>query len=371
MNHTTDAVIQSAWHSLAGSSPLAGLAVPDDLVRGKRILVTGAGGSIGSALAHAVAARKPAQILLLEASEQALYAIDRDLAAPHISVLASAGDISALDEIFALHRPQIILHAAAFKHLPLMERHPFAAMQNNAVATFRLTQTAIKHRAEEIILVSTDKAVAPTSIMGASKRIAELTALALATPATPIKAVRLGNVYASQGSVAQLFVQQIAQRQPVTVTDPRATRYFLTIDETIALLLLALAPQFPSAVLVPSLASPVRVEDLARALIHAANSYVPIAYTGLRPGEKLHEQLLAPDESFADESIPDESVAPLRAIRSATISASRAGNIIAALQQAIDDRNLPQLLAAVHDLIPAYQPSDTVLAQHFLAEPRA
>ena len=366
MNHTTDAVIQSAWHSLAGSSPLAGLAVPDDLVRGKRILVTGAGGSIGSALAHAVAARNPAQILLLEASEQALYAIDRDLAAPHTPILASAGDASALDEIFTVHRPQIVFHAAAFKHLPLMELHPFAALQNNAVATFRLTQTAVTHRAEQIILVSTDKAVVPTSIMGASKRIAELTALALATPATPIKAVRLGNVYASQGSVAQLFVQQIAQRQPVTVTDPGATRFFLTIDQTTALLLLALAPQFLSGILVPELAPPIRVEDLARALIRAAGSGVPIAYAGLRPGEKLHEQLLADDESFLG-----ASAAPLRTIRSATISASRAGNIIAALQQAIDDRNLPQLLAAVHDLIPAYQPSDTVLAQHFLAEPRA
>ena len=361
---------QSAWavlgKSLTGASPLVNVAVPDDLVRDKRILITGAGGSIGSALAHAVAAHKPAQILLLEASEQALFAIDRGIAAPHIAILASAGDTAALDEVFALHQPQIIFHAAAFKHVPLMELHPFAAIENNAVATFRLAQTAVKNHTGQVILVSTDKAVSPASIMGVSKRIAELTALALATPATQIKAVRLGNVYASQGSVVQLFAEQIAQHQPVTVTDPRATRYFLTVDETAALLLLALAVQFPSGILVPELAAPIHVEDLARALIRAANSDVPIAYIGLRPGEKLHEQLLSADESFLN-----ESSAPLCPIRSTTISASRGAEVIAALQRAIADRNLHQLLAIVARLIPAYHPSDTVLAQHSLAEPRA
>ena len=366
MKHPTDAVIERAWRSLTGSSSVLGISVPDHLLRGQCILITGAGGSIGSALAHAVAERKPAQILLLDASEQALFAIDRELAAPHTPILASVADRAALDEVFALYRPQIVFHAAAFKHLQLMERHPFAAMQNNAVATFRLTQTAVNHRAGQVVLVSTDKAVAPTSIMGASKRIAELTSLALATPATQVKAVRLGNVYASQGSVAQLFAQQIAQNQPLTVTDPRATRYFLTIGQTTALLLLALAPQFSSAILVPELAPPIRVEDLARALIRAAGTDVPITYTGLRPGEKLHEQLLAPDESFLD-----ASAAPLRPIRSATISASRASDLIAALQQAVDDRNLHQLLHAVHDLIPAYQPSESILAGQSLAEPRA
>lgn len=372
-----NALEQSAWHSLTSASPLASVSIPHGLIQGKCILITGAGGSIGSALAHAVAACKPTQILLLEASEQALYRIDRDLAAPHIPILASAGDTSALDEIFAQHGPHIVFHAAAYKHVPLMELHPFAALQNNAVATFRLTQTALRHRAEQVILVSTDKAVAPASIMGASKRIAELTALALASPATRIKAVRLGNVYASQGSVAQLFAEQIAQHQPVTVTHPDATRYFLTVQQAAALLLLALSPRFPSAILVPELAAPIRVEDVARALIRAAGSDTPIVHTGLRPGEKLHEQLLSADESF----ISDPS-APLRAIRNTTIpgaaiSTAQAAESIAALQQAIDSRDLHQLLAAVTSLIPAYQPSDTLLAQQPLLvsqeawEPRA
>ncbi|HTV05060.1 MAG TPA: polysaccharide biosynthesis protein [Acidobacteriaceae bacterium] len=370
-----DSMVRRAWVILTGQSitpdsPLSSITVSGDLVRNKRILITGAGGSIGSALAHAVAARKPAQILLLEASEQALYAIDRDLAAPHTPILASAGDTAALDELFALYRPHIVFHAAAFKHVPLMELHPFAALQNNAVATFRLAQTAINHNADQIILVSTDKAVSPASIMGASKRIAELTTLALATSATQIKAVRLGNVYASQGSVVQLFTEQLAQRRPVTVTDPRATRYFLTVEETAALLLFALAPQFPSGILVPELAAPIRVDDLARALIHAANSDSPITYIGLRPGEKLHEQLLSNDESFLDPATNSAS-APLRSIRSTTISVSHAEAAITALERAIAGRNLHQLLFAVSRLIPPYQPSNTVLAQQSLAEPRA
>ena len=365
MNLPASSIEQSAWHSLTFASQLANVVVPDELVRGKCVLITGAGGSIGSALAHAVAMRRPAQVLLLEASEQALYAMDRELATPRVPILASAGDIAALDEAFAIHRPQIVFHAAAFKHVPLMEQHPFAAMQNNAVATFRLTQTAIRHRVGQIILVSTDKAVDPASIMGASKRVAELTALALATPATRIKAVRLGNVYASQGSVVQLFANQIAHHQPVTVTDPRATRYFLTLDQTAALLVLALAPQYPSGILVPELMPPVRIEDLALALIHAAGSDVPITYIGLRPGEKLHEQLLS-----AEESCVSESSNPLCAIHGATISTSSAAESIIALQNAIQDRNLLQLLETVAQLIPSYQPSDTVLAQHRLAEHR-
>jgi FlaA1/EpsC-like NDP-sugar epimerase len=365
MNRTTNSLEQRVWQSLTRAASSASITIPSELIQGKCILITGAGGSIGSALAHTIAALKPAQILLLDASEQALYEIDRNLAAPRKPILASAADTSVLNEVFALYRPHIVFHAAAFKHVPLMELHPFAALQNNAVTTFSLTQTAIRHHVEQIILVSTDKAVAPVSIMGASKRIAELTALALASPTTQIKAVRLGNVYASQGSVVQLFSQQIAQHRPVTVTHPEATRYFLTVDDAAALLILALSPDIPTAILIPKLAPPIRIEDVARALIHASGSPSPIIYTGLRPGEKFHEQLLSPEESFSE-----QSAGSLRAIRSATISPSRAAQSIAALQQAIDDRNLHQLLGAVTHLIPTYHPSETVLAQHALAAPQ-
>jgi FlaA1/EpsC-like NDP-sugar epimerase len=196
---------QRAGQSLSTSFSPESVAIPSHLIERKRILITGAGGSIGSSLAHAVSACNPACILLLESSEQALYRIDRELDAPHVPVLANVCDTSALEETFACHRPHIVFHAAAFKHVPLMELHPFAALENNTIGTFTLAQTAIKYRAEQIVLVSTDKAVDPAGIMGASKRLAELTALALYTPATKIKAVRLPNVYASQGSVIPLF----------------------------------------------------------------------------------------------------------------------------------------------------------------------
>ncbi|MGC2164114.1 MAG: polysaccharide biosynthesis protein [Silvibacterium sp.] len=357
---------QRAWPSLSGSFSPESIAIPSHLIEQKRILITGAGGSIGSALAHAVAACKPAQVLLLEASEQALYRIDRELAAPHKPILASVCDASALEEVFEQNRPHIVFHAAAFKHLPLMELHPFAALQNNAVGTFCLTQTAIKYCAEQIILVSTDKAVDPASIMGASKRIAELTALALQSSATKIKAVRLGNVYASQGSAVPLFQEQIAQQKPVTVTHPDATRYFLTVEQAAALLLSALSEEFPSAILVPSLTKPIRIEEIARTLIQQSSSKSPIIYTGLRPGEKLHEQLLSPNESLLD-----PSAGPLRAIRSETISANEAEEAIEDLQQAIRARNLSQLLRAVGKLIPNYKPSETLLSRQAQEECRA
>jgi FlaA1/EpsC-like NDP-sugar epimerase len=354
-----------AWHSLSASFSIESIAIPSHLLAGRRILITGAGGSIGSALAHAIAAHNPEQILLLEAAEQALYRIDRELSAPHTPILANVSDKLALEEAFERHRPHIVFHAAAFKHVPLMEHYPFAAIENNAIGTFTLAQTAIRHRAEQIVLVSTDKAVDPASIMGASKRIAELTALVLHTPATRIKAVRLGNVLGSQGSVVPLFEQQIAQRKPVTVTHPDATRYFLTVEHAAALLLFALSQKFPSAILVPELPPPIRIEEIARTLIQQHGSKSEIVYTGLRPGEKLHEQLLSIDESFLTELTPH-----LRAIHSPAISAEQAVGAINDLQQSTQQRDLNQLLRTVTRLIPAYKPSETLLASHAAAECR-
>ncbi|MFZ0662776.1 MAG: polysaccharide biosynthesis protein [Acidobacteriaceae bacterium] len=336
---------------------MTSIRLPSHLVAQKRVLITGAGGSIGSALARAVAEYSPAQILLLDAAEQALFQIDRTLAAPHTSILASICDMPALEEVFERHCPQIIFHAAAFKHVALMEHHPFAALENNAVGTFLLAQAAARHRAEQIVVVSTDKAADPAGIMGASKRIAELAALALATPVTKIKAVRLGNVYASQGSAVPLFQEQIAQGKPVTITDSEATRYFLSLEHAAALLLYALSEELPSAVLIPELADPIRIEDIAKKLIAESGSDSRIIYTGLRPGEKLHERLLSDDESLVD-----ECAAPLRAVRSKTISADEAALVVGELQNVIRERNLSQLLRVVERMVPAYKPSEVVLS---------
>jgi FlaA1/EpsC-like NDP-sugar epimerase len=351
---------------LSASFSPESIAIPGDMIEHKRVLLTGAGGSIGSALAHAVAAHNPEQILLLETSEQALYRIDRELAARHKPILANVCDGSALEEVFEHHRPHIVFHAAAFKHVPLMELHPFAALENNAVGTFMLTQAAIRHRVEQIILVSTDKAVDPASVMGASKRIAELTAIALQTPATKIKAVRLGNVYASQGSAVPLFEEQIAQRIAVTVTHPDATRYFVTVEQAAALLLFALSENFQGGIFIPQMTKPVRIDEIAKSLIRQSGSHSPVIYTGLRPGEKLHEQLLS-----AGEALLDETPSPLHAIRSETISAAEATAAIEELQRAIQSRRLDQLLRTIMRLVPTYTPSDTLLAQRARAECRA
>lgn len=337
---------------VAGSIPLDG-----HLLAQKRVLITGAGGSIGSALAHAVAKYNPAQILLLDAAEQALFQIDRTLAAPHTSILASICDAPALEEAFERHRPQIIFHTAAFKHVALMEHHPFAAIENNAVGTFLLAQASVRHRAEQIIIVSTDKAADPAGIMGASKRIAELAALSLATSATKIKAVRLANVYASQGSAVPLFQEQIAQGMPVSVTDPEATRYFLSLEHAAALLLYALSEELPSAILIPEVADPIRIEDIAKKLIAESGSRAGITHTGLRPGEKLHERLIS-----LDESLLGEPGAPLRPVQSKTISVEEAAKAIGEWQDAIRERNLKRLLHVVGRLVPAYKPSEVVLS---------
>lgn len=346
---------QNAGQSLSASFSPRSIVPPTHLIHQRRILITGAGGSIGSALAHTIAACHPAQIVLLESSEQALYQVDRQLAAPHTSVLADICDKFALEETFQRHYPQIVFHAAAFKHVPLMELHPFAAMQNNAVGTFTLVETALRHRAAQIILVSTDKAADPAGMMGASKRIAELVGLALSTPATRIKAVRLCNVYSSQGSVVPLFQEQIAQGRPVTVTHAEATRYFITLEQAAALLLLALSEEFPSAILVPNLNTPVRIEQIARSLIEQSGSVGQIVYTGLRPGEKLQEQLLSSSESYVS-----RERGPLNPIQSDGIATAEARRTIDELKQTIRERDLNRLLQVVTALIPTYRPSETL-----------
>lgn len=341
-------------------------AVSADALSRRRVLITGAGGSIGSALAHAMAGHGPERILLLESSEQALYRIDRDLGAPHAAILADAGDACALEEVFEQHRPHVVFHAAAFKHVPLMESHPFAAVRNNAVGTYVLARAAVNHDAEQVILVSTDKAADPASIMGASKRVAELTALALSSHATKIKAVRMGNVYGSQGSVVPLFQEQMAQDKPVTVTHAEATRYFLSMGEAVALLLFALSGEFSSGILVPDLTDPIRVEDMARDLIRQSGSQAEVVYTGLRPGEKLHEQLLSSEESFLE-----EAPSPLRAIRSSSIAAPQAEQAITGLRDAVQARDLLRMMDIVKKLVPGYSPSEALLAQQTSTEYRA
>jgi FlaA1/EpsC-like NDP-sugar epimerase len=369
------------WGRLIGvpQTPPFGAALPS--LAGRRILITGAAGSIGSALAktvaRAAASHRPASLILLDTSEHGLYQIDRELApAAPLSILGSVADQSLLTELFTVHRPQLIFHAAALKHVPLMERNPFAAVATNALGTYTLAQTALAHRAEHLILVSTDKAVAPHSLMGASKRIAELVLLALATPATRMTAVRLGNVLGSHGSVVPLFLDQIAHGGPITVTHPEARRYLIPIGLAIAALLAALEapPLLPGAIFIPDLGTSIRILDLARHLIarQATTTPIEIHFTGLRPGDKLEESLLSPKESWLQDSWPLEPDQPgptthLRPITSPAPALVELQTALAAVAYSVHHRNLPRLLETILQLVPEYSPS-ALLANEVAAQ---
>jgi FlaA1/EpsC-like NDP-sugar epimerase len=275
-----------------------------ELISGKTVLVTGAGGSIGSELCRQVARYGPAKLVLYELSEFALYQIEQQLGElhPELPLLRLMGDVKNLAHlrtIFTSCRPQLILHAAAFKHVPLMEdENAWAALQNNTLGTWNAATAAAECGAERFVLISTDKAVNPTNVMGASKRAAEMVLSHMATlgHATRFSAVRFGNVLGSSGSVIPKFKEQIAKGGPVTVTHPDITRYFMTIPEAARLVLQAAALAESGQVYVLDMGESVKIVDLARDLIRLSGhreSEIGIVFSGLRPGEKLYEELLA------------------------------------------------------------------------------
>ena len=354
-----------AWESFIDRPPLAlDRAQATASLQGKRILITGAGGSIGSALTRSIAEFAPKQIVLLEASERNLYEIDtalRQLPCPieHASVLGSVSQPVLLAEIFRRYRPQIVYHAAAFKHVPLMEQNPFAAIENNAIGTHLLVEAAATSpETEQLILVSTDKAVDPASIMGASKRIAELAMLAPRGAAARMKAVRLGNVLGSEGSIVPLFLKQILSAQPVTVTHPDVRRYFLTTADAVALLLHAASAETARGILVPELGEPVPVESLAHYLMDGSGQ-VPIVFTQLRPGDKMCEALLSDREAYVGHA---DFRQPLREVKSPCLPEAVLDDTLRQLEQACRRRSREELLAAVMRVVPEYQPSAVVKA---------
>ncbi len=281
------------------------------LLSGKTVLVTGAGGSIGSELCRQLARYGPARVVLYELSEFALYQIEQQLSElhPHLPLVRLMGDVkdrAHLQAIFEAYRPDVIFHAAAFKHVPLMEdENAWAALQNNVLGTWNAAAAAAEAGVERFVLISTDKAVNPTSIMGASKRAAEILLSHLATRngGTRFAAVRFGNVLGSSGSVIPKFKEQIARGGPVTVTHAEVTRYFMTVSEASRLVLQAAALAHSGQVYVLDMGEPVKILELARDLIRLsghAKEEIEIQFSGLRPGEKLYEELLA-DE---DETLP-------------------------------------------------------------------
>lgn len=352
------------------------LSLVERLLKGKRVLVTGAGGSIGGELCRQIARCAPAELILVGHGENSIYEINNELRRkfesrllpakfPIVPVIADIRDLDRMRTVVEHYHPQVIFHAAAHKHVPLMEENAADAITNNVLATRNLLQVAASNGIERLVFISTDKAVNPTSIMGATKRVAEL--LVQDTAARTKRcfvSVRFGNVLDSRGSVVPLFRQQIAHGGPVTVTHPEVQRYFMMIPEAVQLVLQAAALGNGGETFCLDMGEPVRVADLARDLIRLSGMEVErdieIVFTGMRPGEKMNEELHFCDEDYGKTtcekifvarngahhvSIPEQEVPCLQSRIDALIAAARAGD-------AAEIRRVLQMI------VPEYKPNN-------------
>jgi FlaA1/EpsC-like NDP-sugar epimerase len=284
-------------------------------IESRTVLVSGAGGSIGSELCRQLARLGAAQLVLVEQGESALYDIERELVDErHFSavapVLADCGDRPKMRQVFDRYRPQVVFHAAAYKHVPMLESNPLQAVTNNVLATRNLAEVAVEFEVERFVLISTDKAANPKNLLGQSKAVGEWIIESFALRAdvdTRFVAVRFGNVLGSSGSVIPIFRRQIERGGPVTVTSPEMTRFFMTIPEASSLVVQAGAMGGRGQVYVLDMGEPVRILDLARQMIRLSGrdeASVPIVFTGVRPGEKLHEVLWNDGEMVGPTSHP-------------------------------------------------------------------
>ncbi|MGH9685974.1 MAG: SDR family NAD(P)-dependent oxidoreductase [Candidatus Acidiferrales bacterium] len=330
---------------------------------GECILITGAGGYIGSALAKAIASANPRHLIVLDHSEQGIHELLEAFGDVEFRVHPVIGDIAdsaLLNELFEEHRPDMIYHAAAYKHVPLMERSPFAVVRNNAIGTSILAKTAVQYRVARIVMISTDKAVTPRSAMGAAKRVAELMLLRWTNGVTRMSAIRCGNVLGSTGSVLPLFHRQLSHNLRLTVSDPEASRYFFSLEETVALILAAGEHHESGSIFVPETGTPTKILELARHLLgelgrHDDADGSAIQFTGLRPGEKLTEE-------FTFEYERTESVGNnLRRVTSPFVLADDFDSTVEDLEDAVARRDLPRLLDVLRYQVPEYQPSELLL----------
>jgi FlaA1/EpsC-like NDP-sugar epimerase len=291
-----------------------------EYVTGKRVLVTGAGGSIGAELCRQLHKLGPATLIMLDRDESALHAVQLELEGRALldseeTVLADIRDRRRIREIFARFRPDIVFHAAALKHLPLLELWPAEALKTNVLGTLAVLEAAAEYGVQSFVNISTDKAASPISVLGYSKRITErLTASVSARTGAPYLSVRFGNVLGSRGSVLTTLCAQVAADGPVTITDPEVTRYFMLAAEAVQLVLQAAVIGRGGEVLVLDMGQPVRIVDMARRLAAASGREADIVFTGLRPGEKLHEDLLGPGERDVRPCHPLISQVPVPAL---------------------------------------------------------
>jgi len=329
-------------------------------IGGRVVLVTGAGGSIGSELCRQIARYAPSAIVLYETNEFALYTIEQEFVAEHPGVpiaclLGDVKDAQRLDDVLGRWKPAVVFHAAAYKHVPMVETgNAWAGMRNNVLGTLSTARAAIAHGVEKFVLVSTDKAVNPTSVMGTSKRLAEMVCQGLQQfDATRFVMVRFGNVLGSTGSVIPRFRQQIAAGGPVTVTHPEMTRYFMSIPEAAQLVLQAGLMGQGGEIFVLDMGEPVRITDLAREMIRlsgVAEDDVKIVFTGLRPGEKLYEEVLADGEATLPTPHPKLRIARSREVSEGFLEA------VAAWLDGAPARDDDEVRAALPHWVPEYRP---------------
>ncbi|PYT33067.1 MAG: hypothetical protein DMF52_16365 [Acidobacteria bacterium] len=328
---------------------------------GKRVLVTGAAGSIGRELARQIASHEPEQLIVLDRNENNLFYLEAELRDLHplLELLPVVGDVidrKRMDQLFVQCRPHVVFHAAAYKHVPLMEQNAAEAVKNNVLATRGLAQTAYRSGVERFVYVSTDKAVRPTSVMGATKRLGERLVKSFDAGRTRFIAVRFGNVLGSDGSVIPTFRKQIALGGPVTVTHPEASRYFMTIPEAVQLVLTAGAMGEGNETFLLQMGQPVRIVDMARNMIELSglkpDKDIRIVFTGLRPGEKLHEELKGDSEEALP--TPNDKIMVLTGIVPLGEEEWRS---LEALETAAMEGRAEEAMAALRLLVPEYVPA--------------
>ena len=331
------------------------------LIEGKTILITGAGGSIGSELCRQIIKYNPSRMVLFDIYENNLYNIELELKSiyKHIEIDAIVGsvrDLKKLESVFETYNPYLVFHAAAHKHVPLMENSPLEAIKNNVFGTYNVANCADKYKARKMILISTDKAVNPTNIMGATKRLCEMIIqVKNKTSKTEYAAVRFGNVLGSNGSVVPLFKKQIADGGPVTVTHKDIIRYFMTIPEAAQLVLQAMSYADGGEIFVLDMGEPVKIYDLAVSLIklsgYEPDVDIPIVFTGLRPGEKLYEELLMKEEGLQKTENKKIYIGELTDLDEKDILEK-----LSKLKHLIEDENTPiqEIKETIHEVVPTY-----------------
>jgi FlaA1/EpsC-like NDP-sugar epimerase len=328
-------------------------------------LVTGAAGSIGSELCRQIAACRPAALVAFDIAESALFHIECEIRKSHPDLvfhaeIGSAQNRQRLSEICAAHRPHIVYHAAAYKHVPMMETHVFEAVENNVVGTFNIATVAREYGVEDLVMVSTDKAVHPTSVMGVTKRISELIVRSFEDPGSRHVSVRFGNVLGSNGSVIPIFKNQIAAGGPVTVTHPDMHRFFMTIPEAVQLVLQASTMGKGSEIFMLDMGAPVSIVDLARQLILLSglkpDEDIVIEFTGARPGEKLHEEL-----HLVDEEIKLTHHPKIKVFAGTPVSRAWMIHRLTSLGAACAARDLGALIKEMKQIVPDYTVSEDLL----------